>query len=125
MSAWETTDLLARVREFSSRGLNLSYLPVPCDMESILKAVETALKIPRAMARPDAGTPQVVADTELESWFQRGEKYRLGRNVPKDYTKALKWYRKEAEQGNAKAQECGRSIFNAWYGYCARRRGST
>jgi mannitol/fructose-specific phosphotransferase system IIA component (Ntr-type)/CheY-like chemotaxis protein len=46
-SAWEPTEQW--VREFASRGLNISFLPVPCDIESILKAVEAALKTPRNM----------------------------------------------------------------------------
>ena len=30
--------------------------------------------------------------------------YGKGNGVPKDYTEAVKWYRKAAEQGNATAQ---------------------
>ncbi len=30
--------------------------------------------------------------------------YLIGRGVPQDYAEALKWYRKAAEQGDAKAQ---------------------
>ena len=45
-SAWEPIEP-EWVREFASRGLNISFLHVPCDLESILRAVETALKIPR------------------------------------------------------------------------------
>jgi FixJ family two-component response regulator len=44
-SAWEPTEQW--VREFANLGLNVSFLPVPCDIESILKAVETVLKIQR------------------------------------------------------------------------------
>ena len=30
--------------------------------------------------------------------------YSLGQGVPQDYTEAIKWYRKAAEQGDAAAQ---------------------
>jgi DNA-binding NtrC family response regulator len=47
-SAWEPREQTEQwVREFANRGLNVSYLPVPCDVETILRAVETALKIQR------------------------------------------------------------------------------
>ena len=44
-SAWEPTEQW--VRAFASQGFGISFLPVPCDIEAILKAVETALKIKR------------------------------------------------------------------------------
>ena len=44
-SAWEPTEQW--VRDFANRGYNISFLPVPCDIEAIVKAVETALKIKR------------------------------------------------------------------------------
>jgi len=47
-SSWEPTEQW--VRGFANRGLNVTFLPVPFDVESILKAVETALKIPRDIA---------------------------------------------------------------------------
>ena len=34
------------LRDLSKQGLNVSFLQVPCDLKDILKAVETALKIP-------------------------------------------------------------------------------
>jgi FixJ family two-component response regulator len=48
-SGWKPTEEIEQLlREFARQGLNVSFLAVPCDAESILKAVETALKIPRA-----------------------------------------------------------------------------
>lgn len=44
-SSWEPTEQW--VRGFASRGMNVSFLPIPCDEEKILVAVETALKIDR------------------------------------------------------------------------------
>ena len=44
-SAWELTEQW--VRDSAHRGLNVSFLSVPCDIEAILAAVETALKIRR------------------------------------------------------------------------------
>jgi tetratricopeptide (TPR) repeat protein len=103
-TAFERTELLICVRDCASRGLNIKLLNAPWDLESFLKAVEDSLKIPRAVARPDAETPPVVADTELENWFQTGGKYYFGQGVPQDYAEAVKWYRKAAEQGHARAQ---------------------
>jgi FixJ family two-component response regulator len=101
-SPWEPTEQW--VQEFASRGLSVSFLPVPCDAECILSAVEAALKIPRAIAEPDAQETPVVADTDLESWYQTGEKYYFGRGVPKNYTEAIKWFRMAAERDHAEAQ---------------------
>ncbi len=57
-SAWEPTEP-EWVRELARRGLKISFLHVPCDIESIVKAVETALKIPRAkMEKSVETTPQ-------------------------------------------------------------------
>jgi TPR repeat protein len=103
-TAFERTELLMCVRDCASRGLNIKLLNAPWDLESFLKAVEDSLKIPRAIARPDAETPPVVADTELENWFQTGEKYYFGQGVPQDYAEAVRWYRKAAEQNHAEAQ---------------------
>ncbi len=36
--------------------------------------------------------------------FNLGFMYNNGRGVPRDYTKAVSWYRKAAEQGHARAQ---------------------
>ncbi len=44
-SAWEPTELW--VREFANRGCQVSLLRVPCNIQEIVKAVETALKIQR------------------------------------------------------------------------------
>jgi CheY-like chemotaxis protein len=42
-SAWEETEKW--VREFASRGLPVSFLPIPCDIVSFRKVVEAALRI--------------------------------------------------------------------------------
>jgi DNA-binding NtrC family response regulator len=41
------------VREFAKQGLNVSFLPLPCDIASLRSLVEAALKIPRDLATPD------------------------------------------------------------------------
>jgi TPR repeat protein len=52
-----------------------------------------------------AGSKEVsIADAQLETWFQTGEKYRYGKGVPENYTEAIKWFRMAAEKGHAKAQ---------------------
>jgi len=50
--------------------------------------------------------PAVTSPTksELENWYQQGEKYYFGEGVPQNYAEAIKWYRKAAEQGHADAQ---------------------
>jgi TPR repeat protein len=45
-----------------------------------------------------------IADSQLEDWFQTGEKYRYGQGVTQDYTEAIKWYHKAAEHNYTKAQ---------------------
>ena len=42
-SAWEPTEMW--VRELAKRGLNVSFLPLPADIEDLRNAVEKALKI--------------------------------------------------------------------------------
>lgn len=47
-SGWKPVEECERwIRDFANRGLNVSFLAWPGDVESILAAVETALKIPR------------------------------------------------------------------------------
>ena len=41
---------------------------------------------------------------ELKEWSLKGWKYHHGQGVPRDYSEAVKWYRKAAEQGDAYAQ---------------------
>lgn len=68
MSAWETADLLAQVQQFANRGLNLSFLPVPCGSESFLKAVEAALKIKHvATEKPNKLTPRSYSHQPLRT----------------------------------------------------------
>jgi TPR repeat protein len=66
------------------------------------------------LAKRPASKEVAVADVQLESWWQTGSDYYSGRTVPKDYAVAVKWWRKAAEHGYAKAQ------FNL--GYCYRYR---
>ncbi len=103
-TTFETNELLMCVRDCASRGLNIKLLNAPWDLEEVLKAVEDSLKIPRAIARSDAATPPVVADTEQENWFLTGEKYYFGQGVPQDYAEAVNWFRKAAVQNHAQAQ---------------------
>src|SRR5437870_2773979 len=70
-----------------------------------------------------AGDPQTPA-----SMIQLGDKYFVGREVPKDDQRALSWYRKAADAGNADAMckvgwmyDAGRGVAKdaaqavAWY----------
>ena len=41
---------------------------------------------------------------DAEALYNKGNCYYLGKGVKQDYTEAVKWYRKAAEQGNADAQ---------------------
>jgi TPR repeat protein len=56
------------------------------------------------LARKTSSKEVDVEDTQLENWFQTGEKYRYGKGVPQNYTEAIKWFRMAAEKGHAKAQ---------------------
>jgi hypothetical protein len=48
--------------------------------------------------------PPVQVQLSAEECDKRGEDYYYGRGVTQSYTEAVKWYRKSAEQGNARAQ---------------------
>ena len=53
---------------------------------------------------------------EVDAWYEKGEDFFYGRNgVVRDYTEAVKWYRKAAEQGDVNAQcELGRMYDHGW-----------
>lgn len=53
------------------------------------------------------------ADSELEGWCQKGERYYHGRGVPKDDSEASRWFRMAAERGHARAQ-CWLASFCLW-----------
>lgn len=66
---------------------------------------------PAAVAVPDQpGTatapsaPEVPQPDGPDAQLALGSRYARGEGVPKDLTKAMEWYTKAAEQGNAKAQ---------------------
>jgi TPR repeat protein len=99
-TSFERTELLMCMRDCASRGLKIKLLNAPWDLESFLKAVEDSLKISRAIARPDAETPPIIANADSESWFEKGNSYFESEN----YTKAVRWYRKAAGQNHAQAQ---------------------
>jgi uncharacterized protein len=42
--------------------------------------------------------------------------YEYGRGVPRDYVEALRWYRKSAEQGNAKGEYAVALMYHAGKG---------
>ena len=54
-SAYEPTEQW--VREFAERGLNVSFLPLPCDVTSLRNLMEACLKNPRYSASPDETKP--------------------------------------------------------------------
>jgi TPR repeat protein len=81
-----------------------AFLWAPFEIGDALKALDGCLKTLGVLIRSDTETPPVVADTELENWFQTGANYYSGRSVPRDYSEAVRWYRKAAEQGYAQAQ---------------------
>lgn len=112
-TAFERAELLMCVRDCASRGLNIKLLNAPWDLETFLKAVEDSLKIPRAITRPDAETPPVVADAlasakaadaELEGLCEKGENHYYGKGVPENYSEAARWFRMAAEHGHVRAQ---------------------
>jgi DNA-binding NtrC family response regulator len=54
-SSWGQTEQW--VREFANQGLNVSFLPLPCDVTSLRDLVEACLKTPRDLATPDETKP--------------------------------------------------------------------
>jgi TPR repeat protein len=56
------------------------------------------------LAKRPASKEVAVADVQFENWWQTGSDYYSGRTIPQDYAEAVKWWRKAAEQGYAKAQ---------------------
>ncbi len=55
----------------------------------------------------------VSCKKSAEEQYKLGEKYFYGTGVERDYTKAIEWYKKSAEQGNARAQyQLGLMYFN-------------
>jgi DNA-binding NtrC family response regulator len=91
------------VNSYATKGLKISFLPKPFPEETFIEILEANLKIPRAIARSDAEIAPVVADTDLENWFQTGEKYYY-KGLPHNYAEAVKWFRMAAERGHAQAQ---------------------
>jgi DNA-binding response OmpR family regulator len=56
-SSWDETE--QRVREFANQGLNVSFLPLPCDCASLWNLVDAALKIRcEGLQRPVTIAPQ-------------------------------------------------------------------
>jgi len=58
---------------------------------------------PSAPPAPVAATAPAAAE-HAENFFKEGEKYYFGQGVTQDYTQAVYWYRKAAEQGYASGQ---------------------
>jgi TPR repeat protein len=106
-SAWEPTEQW--VRELADRGLNVSFLPVPCDAESIVKSVETALKVTRVTIKQSAETTleqlrEAAEQGDADAQYKLGRCYDDGTGVLKNLIEAFKWYYKAAEQGLSAAQ---------------------
>jgi TPR repeat protein len=89
--------------ELLKRGGIDAFLSAPFEIGDALKVLDGCLKTP-LWDRSDARTLPVIADTELESWYQTGEKYSCGEGVPQDLEEAAKWYRRAAERDHASAQ---------------------
>ena len=53
---------------------------------------------------------QAAAQGDAEAQYQLGDIYYYGEGVSKNYTRAVEWYRKSANQGNAIAQNNLRNI---------------
>jgi len=47
---------------------------------------------------------QEASQNNIQAQITLGNMYETGQNIPKDYKKALEWYTKAANQGNAQAQ---------------------
>ena len=56
------------------------------------------------MRKIEKGKP-MMSEIELSKWYETAKNYYKGDNgVEQNYTEAVKWFKKAAEQGQAKAQ---------------------
>jgi len=85
---------------FCFGGCQASSLTSDKQEENEITAGESETKFePLKLLHQKAEKGDVYAQSQL------GRMYEYGRNVPKDYKKAIKWYRLAAKQGNADAQD--------------------
>ena len=103
----ETTDTMLQALRLGA----CDYISTPFDMATIRSAVSKAMHIGHGdnpsrevLNKSEAETPPVVSDAELETWFQKGERYFAGKDVPQDYVEAVKWFRMAAEKGHLLSQ---------------------
>ena len=86
----------------STRMVVLLLLAVPLAgqtrTERKLKPPPVSQEVTNLQAKADQGDALAQYNLAL--------RYYVGRGVPQDYAKAMKWYRKAADQGNALAQFC-------------------
>ena len=68
------------------------------------QSVLPAQPAPRPPAQPAPKPTQAQSRTQALADYKQGNVFYLGRGVPQDYVKALEWYKKAADQGNANAQ---------------------
>ena len=57
----------------------------------------------RQLAKQAAAYRILAEQGDAESQLKLGSMYSRGKGVPQDYGEAVRWYRKSAEQGYAKA----------------------
>ncbi len=85
------------------------------ELESVSQSSQTSEKVTAQLTGPTvaAALPSVqsidaskeqAASSDAETQFHLGTLYETGNGVPQDYTQAVLWYRKAAEQNFAKAQ---------------------
>ena len=78
--------------------------------ENVSKLEATTPNPPTNTARKNEAKPDAKKITQLaeqgdaEAQYELGRMYFLGKGMPRNATKALEWYQKAAEQGNALAQ---------------------
>jgi hypothetical protein len=88
------------------QGEDVTLLRAPYDVESLVRALESALGISRDTKGPVeiAAHPASASSVDAEALYQKACAYYRGDGVPQDYTEAVKWFRKAADRGLAKAQ---------------------
>ena len=84
--------LISLVGVFALISFNVSLSRSVYAQEAALSSADIA----EVRAKAEAG--------DAEAQVKLGDMYYFGRGVPKDYTQAVSWYRKAAQQGYAKAQ---------------------
>jgi hypothetical protein len=88
------------------RGVDVTLLRAPYSCESLVRALESALRISRDTTVPVevAAHPAPAPSVDAEALLQQGKDFYFGIRVSKSYTEAFAWFSKASAAGHAEAQ---------------------